>query len=203
MDIWIASSNKGKISEFKILLQEIKNIEIHLQSEIAGFSPRPETGSTFLENARIKARSLRSVKNTSWVMADDSGLEVEGLNNLPGVHSARYAGDKASDSENVAKLLKMLTIRSPQNRAACFKAQLVVFTPEGDEWLFSGELKGQIATKPSGLMGFGYDPIFIPQGETQSLAELGPGYKNRSSHRALATQAFVKKYFSDYHPSSL
>lgn len=196
MDLWIASSNKGKISEFQLLLKEISDLHIHLQSEISGFTPRPETGATFLDNARIKAKSLRAVKNQSWVLADDSGLEVEGLGNLPGVHSARYAGANASDSENVAKLLKMMSLRSAHNRKAQFVCQLVVFSPNGDEWTFTGELKGQISSKPAGQLGFGYDPIFIPDGESQSLAELGPGYKNRASHRALATQAFVKKYFS-------
>lgn len=195
MELWIASSNKGKIAEFQILLKEIPDLKLHLQSEISGFTPMPETGATFLENARIKARSLRAVKNNVWVLADDSGLEAEGLGNLPGVHSARYAGPKASDSENVAKLLKMLSLRS-QNRKARFVCQIVVFTPQGEEWTFEGELKGQISTKPSGQMGFGYDPVFVPDGQTQSLAELGPGYKNRASHRSLATQAFVKKYFS-------
>lgn len=193
MEIWIASGNKGKIFEFQLLLKSIPDLKIHLQSEIPGFSPRPEDGLTFLDNARIKARALRSIKNNAWVIADDSGLEVEGLNNLPGVHSARYAGPKASDSENVAKLLKMMTIRPMNNRNARFVCSLVVFTPEGEEWIFEGYLKGKISQKPAGLMGFGYDPVFIPEGQESSLAELGPGFKNLESHRASATKAFLQR----------
>lgn len=193
MELWIASGNKGKITEYKILLKEIPDLKIHIQSEIAGFSPRPEDGKTFLENAQIKARSLKAVRPGVWILAEDSGLEVEGLGGLPGIHSARYAGPKASDSENVAKLLKMMPIRPMANRNGQFKASLVIFNPEGQEWQFEGLMKGKIATKPSGLHGFGYDPVFIPEGQTQTLAELGDGYKNQHSHRSQAAKLFLER----------
>ncbi|MFP5519969.1 MAG: RdgB/HAM1 family non-canonical purine NTP pyrophosphatase [Bdellovibrionia bacterium] len=193
MEIWIASSNKGKISEFQILLHELGPVKLHVQSEINGFHPRPEDGKTFLENAQIKARTLKAVRPEAWIIADDSGLEVEGLGGLPGIHTARYAGPKASDSENVAKLLKMMSIRPMANRNAQFRAAVVVITPEGEEWQFEGLLKGKIATKPAGNLGFGYDPVFIPDGEDKTLAELGAGYKNMHSHRSQATKAFVQK----------
>lgn len=193
MEVWIASGNKGKIAEFQILLKDIENLKFHLQTEIPGFTPRPEDGSTFLDNARIKAKTLKAVRPQTWIIADDSGLEVAGLNNLPGVHSARYAGPKASDSENVAKLLKMMTLRPMANRNARFVCSLVVYTPTGEEWNFEGELTGKIATKPSGLLGFGYDPVFIPDGQEKTLAELGPGFKNLESHRAKATKKFLEK----------
>ncbi|MEK6775146.1 MAG: RdgB/HAM1 family non-canonical purine NTP pyrophosphatase [Bdellovibrionota bacterium] len=194
MEIWVASGNKGKIREFEGLLKEFPEFKLHSQSEMSAFTPRPEDGKTFIENARIKARTLRSVKNSCWVFGEDSGLEVEGLGGLPGIHSARYAGPKASDNENVAKLLKMMSLRAVPNRNAQFKCAMIVYTPEGEEKTFEGIMKGQIASKPSGQMGFGYDPVFIPEGQKQSLAELGPGYKNQHSHRAEAFKQFLAQF---------
>ena len=192
MELWIATGNKGKLSEYKILLKDIKNLQLHSQGELSAFTPRPENGKTFEENARIKAQTLRSVKNKAWVLGEDSGLVVEGLNGLPGIHSARYAGDRASDSENVAKLLKIMAIKPMANRNAKFVACTVVYTPEGEELVFNGELLGAIASRPSGLHGFGYDPIFVPQGQTQTLAEVGSGFKSQHSHRAIALKAFLE-----------
>ena len=193
MEIWVGTTNKGKLSEFKLLFEkEFPEVKIHSLSELSNYSQPPENGQTYLDNARIKAKSLKAMKPGVWVVAEDSGLEVEGLNNLPGIHSARYAGPKASDSENVAKLLKMLQIRS-NNRAAKFVCTMVVFTPAGEEWIFNGELKGLIAPTPAGQHGFGYDPIFTPTGEKQTLAELGYAFKNQNSHRAAATRALISK----------
>lgn len=193
MDLWLATSNKGKVNEYKLGLKEVPDLKIFTQNDIASFTPRPEDGKTFLENAQIKAKTLKSVRPGVWVLGEDSGLEVEGLGNLPGIHSARYAGPKAADSENIAKLLKMMTIRPIPNRRARFVCSTVVFTPEGEEWHFDGVLSGTISTKPVGQMGFGYDPVFIPDGQTQTLAELGPGYKNQHSHRAIALKNFLQK----------
>jgi XTP/dITP diphosphohydrolase len=194
MELWIATGNKGKVSEYKILLNELPELKVFTQADIASFTPRPEDGKTFLDNARIKAKTLRAVKNNVWVLGEDSGLEVEGLNNLPGIHSARYAGPKASDSENVSKLIKMMTLKPMANRNAKFVCSTVVFTPTGEEWVFTGEMKGTIASKPAGLHGFGYDPVFIPEGQTQTLAELGSGYKTQHSHRSQAVKQFLEKY---------
>jgi XTP/dITP diphosphohydrolase len=193
MELWIATGNKGKVTEYKLGLKELADLKIFTQADIPSFTPRPEDGKTFLENAQIKARTLKAVKPGVWVLGEDSGLEVEGLNHLPGIHSARYAGPKASDSENIAKLLKMMTIRPIANRNAQFVCSTVVFTPDGAEWHFEGVMKGTISSKPVGQMGFGYDPVFIPEGQTQTLAELGPGYKNQHSHRAHALKAFLEK----------
>lgn len=200
MEIWIASSNKGKIKEYELLLKGFPDLQIHVQSEIAGFTPRPEDGKIFTDNARIKAKTLKSVRPHVWIFGEDSGLEVEGLGGLPGIHSARYAGPKASDSENVAKLLKMMTIRPMANRNARFVCSLVVYTPEGIEQVFEGFLTGKISNQPKGLHGFGYDPVFIPDLQNpqgQTLAELGAGYKNQFSHRA---EAFKK--FKEFHDKS-
>ncbi len=193
MELWIATGNKGKVNEYRLALKELVELKVFTQADIPSFTPRPEDGKTFLENARVKSRTLKSVKSGVWVLGEDSGLEVEGLNGLPGIHSARYAGAKASDSENIAKLLKMMSIRPIANRNAHFICSTVIFTPTGEEWNFEGIMKGTISSKPLGKMGFGYDPVFIPEGQTQTLAELGPGYKNQHSHRAQALKAFLEK----------
>ncbi len=193
MEFWIATGNKGKIQEIRSLFAEVAGAEIHTQSEISGFTPRPEDGKTFVENARIKAKTLAAVKSDQWVLGEDSGLEVEGLGNLPGIHTARYAGPNASDSENIAKLLKMVGLRTADNRKARFVCSLVVKTPKGEDWVFEGELLGTITHKPQGQMGFGYDPVFLPLGQTKTMAELGPGFKNQNSHRAHAIKAFLQR----------
>lgn len=193
MELWIATGNKGKLEEYKLTLGKIPEIKLFSQADLPYFTPRPEDGQTFLDNARIKAKSVKALKSDCWVLGEDAGLEVEGLNNLPGVHTARYAGPNARDSENVAKLLKMVQIRTAANRKAQFKCVTVVLTPQNEEWVFEGTLKGQIATKVAGTFGFGYDPIFVPEGETKTLAELGPAYKIQSSHRALALAQFLTK----------
>lgn len=185
MELWVASTNQGKLNEFRNLLEEA-GIKIHSPSELPVYSSPPETGQTFLENARIKAKSLAALRSGLWVVADDSGLEVLGLNKMPGVHSARYAGPKASDRENNAKLLKMMQIRSPLQREAHFKCVFVVIDPHGKEHVIEGDVKGTISEKERGASGFGYDSVFIPEGQTQTFAELGPSFKNKVSHRALA-----------------
>lgn len=182
-EIWIATSNRGKLGEFKTLLH---GFDIHSQSELNVYSAPDETGQTFEDNARIKARSLRAMKPNLWIIGEDSGLEVEGLKNMPGVHSARYAGPKATDAENVAKILKMMSIRSAQHREARFRSVVVAYSPTGEEYVVNGELKGRIATVSRGKEGFGYDSIFIPNGQEKTLAELGLTFKNKISHRAEA-----------------
>lgn len=183
MELWIATGNQGKLNEFKMLLNRIA-AEIHSQAELPVFSPPPETGDSFVANARIKAKAVKALKSAHWVMGEDSGLEVAGLGNLPGIHSARYAGAKASDSENTAKLLKMMQLRAMISRAARFRSVIVAYDPQGREHVFEGILKGEIAKAPKGTAGFGYDNVFIPEGRSQTLAELGLAFKNKISHRA-------------------
>jgi XTP/dITP diphosphohydrolase len=193
-ELWIATGNKGKLGEFKLLFgKELPEMQLFSIADLKVFSAPPENGQTFLDNARIKAKSLKALKQGHWVMGEDSGLEVEGLGNLPGIHSARYAGPKAADSENIAKLLKMMQIRAVGTRAAQFQCWMVVYTPAGEEWIFNSQLKGQIAKTTAGQHGFGYDPVFIPENETKTLAELGSGFKSRISHRAKATLQLIEK----------
>lgn len=182
--LWISTTNQNKLNEFRNIMGQL--VDIHSISEIGSYYPPPENGKTFTENARIKAKTLKALKPGIWVVADDSGLEVEGLGGLPGIHSARYAGDKASDAENVAKLLKMLQIRSPGNRKAQFRCVLVVYDPSGKEHVIEGTVSGTISTSARGKGGFGYDPVFIPEGKEQTFSELGAAVKNQISHRAKA-----------------
>lgn len=189
MDIWIATGNKGKLNEFKMLFNQVvqeKMLEIHSQSELPVYSAPPENGDSFVANARIKARSMKAMKPGTWVMGEDSGLAVDGLKGLPGIHSARYAGPKAQDAENTAKLLKMMTLRPMDNRKASFISVIVAYDPAGLEHVFEGKLEGEIAKAQKGSAGFGYDNVFVPVGEQKTLAELGLAFKNKVSHRAKA-----------------
>jgi len=195
MDLWVATTNSHKLTEFKMLLAGTP-ITLHTPDELPAYFAPPETGKTFQENARIKAKSLHAIKPECWVMAEDSGLSVDGLNGAPGIYSARYAGDKATDIENNQKLLHMLKIRSPSNRAAAYKASIVLLSPSKEDFHFEGEFKGQITEGLRGSSGFGYDPIFVPLGESKTVAELGDAWKNKVSHRSQATKkllAFLKE----------
>jgi XTP/dITP diphosphohydrolase len=198
-EIWLATSNLGKIKEFERLFASVVNegkVVLKSIKDMNTYSAPAETGETFEANARIKAKAVRAIKNHAWVLADDSGLIVEGLGGLPGVHSARYAGPKATDSENTMKLLKMVSLRTAMNRKAQFKSVLVLISPEGEEHIFQGELNGSIATNSAGTEGFGYDPVFIPEGQTKTLAQLTLAEKNKLSHRARAVEQvlnFIKQ----------
>lgn len=187
--LWISTTNQGKLNEFRNLMDG--KVEIHSVGEINYYSAPPENGQTFTDNARIKAKTLKAIKSGVWVVADDSGLEVEGLGGLPGIHSARYAGEKARDAENVAKLLKMLQIRSPGNRKAQFRCVLVAYDPSGGEHVLEGIVSGTIADSARGKTGFGYDPVFIPEGEQRTYSELGVAAKNQTSHRAKAIRELL------------
>lgn len=193
MEIWIGTTNKGKLSEMSMILQkEIPGISIKSLQDMPHYTQPPENGATFLDNARIKAKSMKAMKPGAWVVAEDTGLVVEVLGGLPGIHTARYAGPHARDSENVAKLLKMIQLKSTGDRSAKFVCVMMAYDPQGVEHVFTTELKGQIGRTPAGQMGFGYDPVFVPDGETKTLAELGPAFKNKNSHRALATRELIK-----------
>lgn len=189
--LWISTTNQGKLNEFKNILGH--QLEIHSLSELSFYSAPPETGQTFVDNARIKARTLKAMKPGTWVVADDSGIEVEGLGGMPGVHSARYAGEKASDAENVAKLLKMVQIRTAGNRKAQMKCVLVAYDPSGAEHVIEGVIHGQIAPNARGKGGFGYDPVFIPDGHDKTYSELGATVKNQTSHRSQAIRSLLAK----------
>jgi len=185
MELWFATTNKDKFKEIKELLKNLP-LEVHGAFEMPHYSAPEENGETFLENAKIKARFLKAMKPQSWILADDSGLEVPAMKNLPGVHSARYAGPRARDIENTTKLLHQMGLQKIADRTALFKCVMVLLGPNNEEQVSEGILKGTIAGQAKGKTGFGYDPIFIPESNTQTLAELGMAVKNRLSHRAQA-----------------
>ena len=180
-----ASRNEGKLRELRALLSD-------WEIELLGAVEMPEeTGATFYENAAAKARFAQSVEPGRRTIGEDSGLEVDWLGGVPGIRSARYAGEDATDEENVAKLLEALAGAEGEDRGARYVSELVVVTPEGRELRGTGTLEGEIATEPKGSEGFGYDPVFVPTGESRTVAELGNEWKRAHSHRAVATRALV------------
>lgn len=185
MELVFASSNQNKVSEIqKVVGNKIKLLSL---KDINCFEEIEETGTTFRENALIKARYIFE-KYKYNCFADDSGLEVEALNNEPGVYSARYAGEPKNDDNNTKKLLSELS--SKTNRNACFKT-VIALVIDGKEQFFEGEIKGQITLQPIGNGGFGYDPVFIPDGYDKTFAQMSAEEKNRISHRAIATRKLV------------
>lgn len=185
VDAVFASRNEGKLRELRALLPDW---EIEPLGEV---EMPEETGATFHENAAAKARFAQSVEPGRWTIGEDSGLEVHWLGEVPGIRSARYAGEDATDEENVAKLLEELAGAEGADRGARYVSELVVVTPEGRELRGTGTLEGEIATEPKGAEGFGYDPVFVPTGESRTVAELGNEWKRAHSHRAAATRALV------------
>lgn len=187
-DLIIASSNQHKIDEIRAMLPQgytLKGLkELGFKEEI------PETGKTIEENSKIKAIFLKEhFKNEKvMVIADDSGLEVFSLNNAPGVYSARYAGEPKNDEANNKKLMKELSHQSLRN--ARFVTVITLLDGE-KELIFEGEVKGTIAFEPRGTNGFGYDPLFIPQGYRSTFAELSNETKNTISHRANAVKKLL------------
>lgn len=145
----------------------------------------PETGATYYENARIKAEFGR-LHADGWVLAEDSGLEVEALGGRPGVLSARYAPE---GPPAVAKLLDELA--GMQDRRARYVSELVLLAPDGRELRGTGTFEGRIAERPAGSAGFGYDPVFVPNGEELTVAELGDDWKAEHSHRARSARALL------------
>ncbi len=165
--ICLASDNPGKIGDIKNLFEaRFGPTDFHLQKELDYYSPPPETGKTYAENAKIKAESLYScVGPHAYVLADDTGLSVEGLDGKPGVMTARYAGPNATAQQNMQKLLQIMSVKPMPNRNAKFICSLYFISPDGTRSEFSGELEGEISREMRGRLGFGYDPIFIPKGE--------------------------------------
>lgn len=190
---WVlATSNRGKAAELTALLREAGlDLRVTAQSEL-GVSAPLETGSTFVENALLKARHAASVTGLPAI-ADDSGLVVDALGGAPGVRSARFAGEHADDRANVAKLLSALA-QSSHDRRARFHCVLVALDHPDDAapLIASGSWEGQIALAPRGSGGFGYDPVFFDPTLQRTAAELEPAHKNRVSHRGAALRRLVE-----------
>ena len=183
MKIVFATNNEHKLSEIRSILGD--NFEVLSLKDIGCDVDIPETGTTLEENALIKAQYIFDHYHVD-VFADDTGLEVDALNGAPGVYSARYAGGEGHDSEaNMAKLLKELGENN--NRKARFRT-VIALIQQGKIHEFEGIVNGEIIRERRGGEGFGYDPIFQPDGYDQTFAELGTDVKNHISHRARATQ---------------
>lgn len=191
--IFIATKNKGKVKE---IISVLGGTGIGFSSLVDNpeIPDIPETGSTFEENAFIKAKAVYEIVKIP-VLADDSGLEVDYLNGAPGVYSARYSGEGATDKKNCDKLLKELEGVESKDRTARFKCVLVLFDGESKR-VFEGTCEGIIATSPKGDGGFGYDPLFKPVGYTETFGELGQDIKNKISHRGKALAA-LKQSLTD------
>ncbi len=191
MKLILASNNKKKLRELREILSDM-DVELLSQREAGCDFEVEETGTTFAENAYLKAKAVADATGLAAV-ADDSGLMVEALNGEPGVHTARYApgGHDASDREKYEYLLSKLV--NEEHRAAKFVSSICCIFPDGSIIRTEGECRGEILREPSGEGGFGYDPVFMPQGYDRSMAELGTEVKNRISHRANALRELKKK----------
>jgi XTP/dITP diphosphohydrolase len=190
MKIVLASGNAGKLRELAAILAPFGH-ELVAQSSF-GIETPPETGTTFLENALLKARSA-AAKSALPALADDSGIEVDALDGRPGVYSARYAGEQASDLQNLEKMLDELRDVPAERRTARYQCVIVLARTADDPvpLVARGTWEGCVLTGPRGTGGFGYDPIFQPDGMTLTAAELTPTAKNAVSHRGQALQALA------------
>lgn len=190
----IATRNEGKTREFKAMFSQL-GYDIKNLNDFPELPEVAETGMTFEENARLKAETISELTG-EMVLADDSGLMVDVLGGLPGVWSARFAGEHATDAANNAKLLHELasTAVSPEKRKAKFHTTLVVAAPGKSSLVVEGEWPGSIATIPRGDDGFGYDPLFVDEETGRTAAQMTLEQKNKVSHRARALQNLLKEW---------
>ena len=182
MKLVFATNNKHKLQEVRDIVGD--RVEVLSLADIGCYDDIPETADTLQGNALIKARHIYE-KYGFDCFADDTGLEVEALGGAPGVYSARYAGEECDSEANMRKLLENLTGKT--NRNAQFRTVIALII-NGEEMLFNGIVKGVIATEKNGDSGFGYDPIFVPEGHSASFAQMSSEMKNSMSHRFRATQ---------------
>ncbi len=190
LDLVLATFNRGKIRELSALLAAPGRCLRGL-NEFAGALAPAEYGTSLLENARLKADAALRLTGLAAI-ADDTGLEVDALDGAPGLRSARFAGEAASDAENVALLLERMRSVAPGRRSARFRTVCVARFPDGSEHVGEGILMGAITQAPRGTGGFGYDPVFEVAGMGLTLAELDEASKNAISHRARAAEALAR-----------
>ena len=189
MDIVVATNNKGKLAELKKILS---NYNVLSQSDVGADIEVEETGTTYEENALLKAEAIRAYTN-KMIIADDSGLEVDVLNGEPGLYSARYAGENTTPDQGMAKLLENLKPYSPSEKTAHFVCCIALIEPDGSKHSFYGRCNGHIIDEKRGASGFGFDPIFVAAGYDVTFAEMDGEEKNKISHRRKAIEA-LKTY---------
>ncbi len=187
----IATRNRGKLRELKELLADF-GLDIQPLDHFPQVGEIVEDGDTFFENAMKKAKTV-SEKTGLMAIADDSGLEVDALKGAPGVYSARYAGEDATDEQNYQKLLDEMKDVPEEKRGAQFRCVMVAYRPDGRWVSAEGICRGSITTSPRGEQGFGYDPVFVPEGDTRTMAELTREEKNKISHRGKALEILQEK----------
>lgn len=192
--IVLASRNKGKIKEINQILKSVlPDIEVKGLDEFPQIGDIPETGLTFEENALIKSRTVFE-KTGCTAIADDSGLVIPALGGAPGVYSARYAGEQATDQQNNDKLLREMKNLHGNERKAVFVCVMAAISSDGRELLVRGEWPGIIAFEPSGDNGFGYDPLFFDPDLQLRSAQMNPDQKNSRSHRGKALAGLAEKW---------
>jgi XTP/dITP diphosphohydrolase len=182
----LATRNAHKTEEIRHILGD--RFEV---LDVTSFPELPdieETGTTFLENARLKALGISRL-TSGWVLADDSGLAVDALRGAPGVWSSSYGGEEGNHARNNERLIREMAGKT--ERSARFRCTLVLANEGLEKAVFTGTVEGRIAESPSGNGGFGYDPLFIPEGHSVTMADLGAAVKSTLSHRAEAIRAFV------------
>ena len=186
----LATRNEAKLAELRRILAPLVDAEVVGLSDFPAYEEPPETGATFMENALQKARE--AVRRTRLpAVADDSGLAVDALNGMPGVLSARWAGRGRDDAANLRLVLDQIADVPDDRRGAAFLCAAALVTPGGEERVIEGRLDGTIVREPRGSRGFGYDPIFQPDGESRTTAEMDPAEKDAISHRGRAFRALV------------
>lgn len=183
LELLLGTKNPDKAKEIQAIFGDVVTL---LSGEDHPFKDVEEDGDTLEANARKKAETI-SKETGLAVLAEDTGLEVDFLKGAPGVYTARYAGEDATYQDNINKLLDAL--KGESNRRAHFRCVCIVYFPDGKELVSTGQLDGQITTSPKGRGGFGYDPIFLPNGFSKTLSELPTQLKNQISHRSKALRA--------------
>jgi XTP/dITP diphosphohydrolase len=187
----LATRNAGKLAELRRLLERaVPGVEVVGLGDVEDYPEAPETGATFAENALLKARE--AVRHTGLpAVADDSGLTVDALNGMPGIFSARWSGRHGDDDANTALLLGQLADVPDERRGGAFVCAAALVTPDGDERVLERQWPGSVIREKRGTNGFGYDPVFVPEGLDVTAAELEPAEKDARSHRGQAFAAMV------------
>jgi XTP/dITP diphosphohydrolase len=194
MRLYLATSNLHKIEELAAMLAAAGlDVEVHTAEAVGGMPEVVEDQNTFSGNALKKARALAALlPEDGLALADDSGICIEAFNGAPGVYSARYACENATDEENLEKLIRELGNAPNGKRGGSFECHLAVVAPHGEERLFIGEIFGTILRERRGGSGFGYDPVFLPLGEERTTAEMTSEEKAAISHRGNAMRQFLE-----------
>lgn len=190
--VLLATRNQAKLAELRRILDtaDLGSIEVVGLTDVAEFTEKPETGTTFAENALAKARDAAAATGLPAI-ADDSGLTVDALNGMPGVLSARWSGRHGDDRANLELVLAQLADVPDERRGAAFVCAAALAVPGGVETVVHGEWRGRVIREARGSNGFGYDPIFVPEGEKRTSAELTPEEKDAASHRSRALRALL------------